>query len=139
MQSGVIIMASVAIDAVSGGVYVALTVENVGSDQAAMLIRTWAPGKKPPAAPKKSDQVKLYKVRRLADADTITCLADVVGQDPTVRCELVSGNSGDERKVRLVVKGSTFGLGDRDETHALSDDEYQAMRSFFDAADFPVK
>lgn len=131
-------MASVSIDAESGGAYVALTVENVGSDQATMLIRTWAPGKKPPAAPKKTDPVKLYKVRRVTGADTITCLAEAPGSDPTVRCELQAGNSPQERKVRLVVKGTTFGIGDRDETHALSDAEYQAMKNFFNAANFPV-
>lgn len=132
-------MASVTIDAVSGGSYVALTVENVGDDQATMLIRTWAQGKKPPTSPKKSDQVKLYKVRRLANTDTITCLADVWGADPNVRCELLPGNSDKDRKIRLVVNGSSFGLGDRDETHGLSENEYQAMRDFFNAANFPVK
>ena len=132
-------MASISIDSESGGTYVVLTVENVGSDQASMLIRTWAPGKKPPAAPKKSDQVKLYKVRRLNGTDTITCLADIFGNDPDVRCELQAGNSDQDRKVRLVVKGTTFGVGDRDETHALSQAEYQAMKDFFNAANFPAQ
>ena len=136
MQSGAI-MASVTVDAVSGGSYLAIAVENVGADRAVMLIRTWAAGKKPPAPPEKSDQVKLYKVRRAAGEDTITCRADVWGNDPEVRCELQAGGSEQERKVRLVVKGTTFGIGDRDETHALSQAEYQAMRDFFNAAEFP--
>ncbi|HEY9010289.1 MAG TPA: hypothetical protein VIN06_04680 [Devosia sp.] len=131
-------MASVSIDAESGGTYLVLTVENVGSDQASMLIRTWAPGKRPPVAPKKTDQVKLYKVRRANGSDAITCFADVPGNDPKVLCELQAGNSPQERRVRLVVKGTTFGLGDRDETHALSDAEFQAMRTFFNAANFPA-
>lgn len=136
MQSGAN-MASVTVDAVSEGSYLAITVENVGSDRAALLIRTWAPGKKPPSPPEKSDQVKLYKVRRAAGADIITCRADVWGNDPEVRCELQAGGSEQERTVRLVVKGTTFGIGDRDDTHALSQAEYQAMREFFDLAEFP--
>jgi len=136
MQSGVE-MASVTVDAVSGGSYLAITVENVGADRAVMVIRTWAAGSKPPAPPEKSDQVKLYKVRRVAGADIITCRADVWGSDPEVRCELQAGGSEQERMVRLVVKGTAFGIGDRDDTHALSQAEYQAMREFFDLAAFP--
>jgi hypothetical protein len=132
-------MASVTIDSVTDGAKVEITIEEVGNDAAAILVKTWAKGSTPGAKPKKTDLVELYSVFQVKNQDAITCFAKAPGPDPTVTCTLNAGSGANERSVRLMVKGSLFGAGDRDETHSISDPEYQAVMGFLAKAAFPVK
>lgn len=131
MQSGAI-MASVTVETVVKGERVGISLEEVGADGALLTVQTYRPDGKI----KKSDRIELYSVKRVKDQSVIRCKAKVFGPDPDVTCTLDPGTGADSRKIGLLVKGS---WADRNETHVISDDHYQAGLSFLTQADFPVK
>lgn len=121
------------------GSRVELTLEEVGEDGATIVIKTWSKAAPAGSKPSKTDLVELYKVRRPKGQDKLTCLAKAPGPDPVVTCSLMAGAGPSARSVRLQVEGTLFKMGDRDETYAISDAQYQSGLAFLKAADFPLK
>ncbi len=80
-----------------------------------MLIRTWAAGEAAGPA-QRSDQVKLYKVRRAAGEAHHLPGRCVGARSRRHGCRTQLAASRNGRWSGLVVKGTTFGIGDRDET-----------------------
>lgn len=134
MQSGAI-MASVTVETKLGTGKVGIAIEEVGADGAVMTIRTFnAAGQLT-----KTDKVELYSVKHVKNQNAIRCMAKAPGPDPDVTCTLNAGDGTAGRSIRVVVKGTLGGWGDRDETYPIADAHYQAGLSFLTAAAFPVK
>jgi hypothetical protein len=115
---------------------VELFVEKSGPDKARLTARTWnVPKPTPGVAPTLTD-TKLYGVKVSDDCNTITCRAEVTFDDPLVTMVIVAP-IGAPKLITIRIEGTWFGLGDRVDTYALPDKDYDEIRAFLSAAQYP--
>ena len=116
---------------------VELLVEKSGPDKARLTARTWnVPKPKPGAVPALTD-TKLYGVKVSADRNTIMCRAEVTFDDPSVTLVIVAP-IGAPKLITITIEGTFLGLGDRVDTYALPDKDYDEIRAFLAAANYPA-
>lgn len=128
-------MATVTVETTVKGEKISITITEVGTDGAELIIRTFTPS----GAVKKSDRVELYAVKRVKNQNAIRCKAKAPGPDPDVTCTLEAGSGPTNRVLHLVVKGTLASLGDRDERYPITEAHYQNGVTLIAASSFPVK
>ena len=116
------------------GADVELTVDKSGADTAKLTAKNWTISKPPPANPKVSE-TKLYGAKVSADGSRIMCKAEVFGPDPDVTLLL---NATAPKSVTITIKGTLGGMGDGEQTYALTDGDFTTIQGFVGAAQYPV-
>jgi hypothetical protein len=112
-----------------------LTIELAGPVSAILTGRTYAsaaPG--PNDKPSKVDVVQLYGITATADGRTVKCRANVPGSDPTVTCRFVDAPGP---AVTISIRGTTFGLGDKDLNYPVDQSDLGKLVQFILDAKVP--
>jgi hypothetical protein len=103
---------------------VTITIEATGADTGTITATTAG----------KPEVIKLSKVHRIGNSDTIRCRAKARGLDLDVQCALKAPNASGGPSVSIVARVLLF--TPVDDTYPLDPNEYEAVRAFL-AANFP--